>query len=421
MTDGPFRNDQDAALARVGALEDELAREKAETARLRALLAEQHEPATTAAPPQAAQAAPTETAASARRSRRGARRARRALAWCAKRLPVLVVVGLLLIKPIVDCHDTGLWTQVRVENTYRMLRWRLMTEIGACVRATEVRAATLAGLDAETADPRKPNSRAGEIDVVRKPDGRRKHHRSDRRGEHDYFSGCVAALTADDYWNEFRDQDVAAHHDATLAHFPGAVQGPLRAWIDRERELADAATRLSEYYGKRDYLDDDYRAGPTLWADLRAALAARDAAVATVRATALPAIHELMRSEQAAYERRAGRDALWWRIDLGYRAHVAGQDDPQIAGAVREPTRHLLEAAKQAPLDVRRAVRALTALDRMAGTEPYPAWSTIESLAEWQSQSLWDDDGDRHDHAAAPTPPDPPMPAGCGGCYNCAR
>ena len=44
MTDGPFRDDQEAALARAEALDDELAREKAKNEQLRAELDELRNP-----------------------------------------------------------------------------------------------------------------------------------------------------------------------------------------------------------------------------------------------------------------------------------------------------------------------------------------------------------------------------------------
>jgi hypothetical protein len=424
MSDGPFRDDQEAAHARADALEEELEREKAENARLRALVEKPAEkgPATEAV---AAAPAPKEAAEAAARLEGDGTK------WWL-RGPVLLAVAAIAVKVLVDYRYHAAWIEARTARTYERLRWRLMTEVGACVRITEARSARVAGLDATSADPRKKDGAITEaVARVQELEGRRLHRRAGRTGTQEVASSCVGAFTADAYWDEFRDEDVAAKHDRTLDHFATAIRHPLEVWIDREHELDAAGTRLHEYYVKRDYVDDDYRAGPALWAGLRTALEARDAAVATIRAEVLPVVHQEMRAEQAAYEARSGRDALWWRIELGFmlddlldaafRAHGPGQNDAVVADLVREPARRLIEAAKGAPLDVRREVRANDALVAMAGTAPYAAWSTIETLASWQAQAIWDDDGNRRAASLSPTPPDPPPFEGWGGCVDCAR
>jgi hypothetical protein len=247
---------------------------------------------------------------------------------------------------------------------------------------------------------------------------------------HTFAFDCLEPLTVSGYWDEFRDHAAAHDHEQTLTRFPEPARHLVADWIAKNAALEASSAQLEEYYSKRDYLDDDFRAGPRLWTALRAALAERDAAVARVRADALPAIRDLMRAEQADYEREVGRDATWWRVELGFllddvidaafRAHLAGRSDAEIADLVREPTRRLLETAKQAPLDVRRQVRAIAELDRMAASAG-ATWATIEELAAWPSRAIWDDDSNHHERSIAPVPPDPPRPDGLGGCYSCAR
>lgn len=80
-------------------------------------------------------------------------------------------------------------------------------------------------------------------------------------------------------------------HAATLAlddELPRHARARLAHWDETERALDAPLAQLADYYRHRDWEEDDMRGARTIWKRLAPLLAARDAAIHDVRETVLP-------------------------------------------------------------------------------------------------------------------------------------
>lgn len=409
MTDGPFRGDHEAALARAEALEDQLAEAKAENERLRAKVDElsrpppeppeppvppvplpeppmplPEPPMPTMPPPAPLQAFVSEpvSAPTTGRPSDGFRKR----VWGVWALAIISVLAwFVIIRPGTNTRTRADWQAERTARAARFARWKALLVLPACLRRAE--------LDLPAGEPE-----------ARPVDPRDPERRKDLASVRHAVPTCDAELALLAF-------DASPGSDAKMA---------LAAWWARAGELVRAVDDLSAYYTKRDYEDDAYRSAGARWTQVQERSAAYGRALRAVRSAALPAIHAAIRQEQREHEARAGRDVTWWQIELGFAfdaiieaahaSHRAGGGDAEVWTAVHEPARALLEAAKAAPLETRRSIRTIPELERMTGTEIEGLWSQIA----WPRTSPWGATVQRED--AAPLPPLDPTPIGSVGC-----
>jgi len=143
------------------------------------------------------------------------------------------------------------------------------------------------------------------------------------------------------------------------------VKAALAAWLGAETGLAAPVKELAAYLKAEDWKEDDFRRASTLRPPLEAALLRRDEALAVVRRDALPALRDDLRARSAAEEAMHGKDELVWRTEIGllfWDVQEAATDLAEghaSAAAVHDAVSKLLAETTKAPLEVRRQVRTL--------------------------------------------------------------
>jgi hypothetical protein len=136
------------------------------------------------------------------------------------------------------------------------------------------------------------------------------------------------------------------------------VQGVLTDWRTAYRRVDAAEDALLQYFKHRDWQDDHYASGEAKWKEAHEAVTAGIAATAAMRARVLPVLDHEIHRYVLQYEDREGRDAIYWKLQVGYLMQVASDD--QLRGETSKVAADLadLEAAmKAAPLEVRRNAR----------------------------------------------------------------
>ena len=151
-----------------------------------------------------------------------------------------------------------------------------------------------------------------------------------------------------------------------------AIADYLAARVDLQRALRP----LQDYIEHRDFEEDAYAGGRTLWADAAPAVTAMIASINAARATAIPASRDVIRRAQAT---RTTRDATWWRIEIGLAqrdlAAVAAKllaprgtvpadlsDRAATDRALRPAFDSLIALVETAPIEIRREVRGLAGM-----------------------------------------------------------
>ncbi len=317
MSDGAFRDDQEAALARAEALEEELARAKQENAELKQTAERlEHEKDAEHRRADAAERKIEKPKPKPKRVKErvpaGADSPRKTIA-----IGIGVAVAILAITfGIPMCIDRRQARHRREGD-----RWEALVEIPRCVRQG-LAADPVMKQTPEAQDPRtNQNAHAptwngvdGKCDV-----------RIDLLGNMDAFAGEASDL---------------------------------QRWRQSLVAVSATETALNDYYQHKDWKDDAYRSGPAKWQAAQAAATAEHAAAGVV-ADRLLAIDEAeLRRYQRAYEDGAGKDSTWWLLELGIQLQVAA-DDWLRGDRVKAQAEYdaLDGAATAAPLDVRRVVR----------------------------------------------------------------
>jgi hypothetical protein len=327
VSDGPFRDDQEAALARAEALDAELAREKAENDRLRAenvrLRRRRNSTGRRAVEP--APGAPAKPVA-----RPASRRAKLSAS-----LVVLIVFGVastiawqIKSRRIAsrEAYDRAV-----SDRQLQSRRWRAYIEVMPAMHQTEEDARRVRAMDAAAADPRIHTTELSNRDLL----------------------SCRCTNTIDE-----------------LVRLPAPVGLAFVHWRDVETKIAAVAARAYDYWSHGDWKDDDYRKGPALLAELDAVIDERSAVFVELRRDAVPFVRSEMRAMQAAHFARHGKDLTWWRIEMGFvivelveSAHVARLATPGDVDAIRRAVAPGVEAlvatTKQAPIEIVREVRDL--------------------------------------------------------------
>ncbi len=169
--------------------------------------------------------------------------------------------------------------------------------------------------------------------------------------------------------------------DTTLA---APVRDALTTWLAAEADVVAPTEALAAYLGGGDWQEDHFAAMPAHLAAVERTLAARHAALTSVRRDALPALREVLRAYQHLLP---DRDLTWWRLELGLAMWDVNEtslaasgvtadrpiDEAAGARALRQPVAAYLARATTAPIELRREIRQLDwLLAPLAAGEPLP-------------------------------------------------
>lgn len=358
-----FRDDHEAAIARVDALEEEVERVKRDNERLAAENAALRNPPKPAKPPRP-EKPPTPERTPSERS-----------AYWKKLAPKLAggagIVGLFVLMvggPMyVDCKNEREYKSALVDYERQKSTWHGLVDFEDCARDTLHQLASASSLDAEKQDPR-TNSYPGPPSL----------------------NDCVQKL-------------------AVLPSIPtiAPAKDALDDWRTAHATVLGPHKRLAEYYQNRDWKDDNYAAGPKLWADYLPTLHAFRAATITALKTAAPLVRAEIRAVQRAYEARRGKDAMWWRIEVGYARNELVSVYP-LGGTQAEmfaKAKALRALIATAPLELRRDWRQIVdELDWVDRGQKDP-----HDISDYQ---LWDK---TKEDGVGPVPKRPQHAEGCGG------
>ncbi|HEV7559195.1 MAG TPA: hypothetical protein VGO00_27160, partial [Kofleriaceae bacterium] len=319
MSDGPFRDDQEAALARAEALDLELAREKAENDRLRAENARLRRRRNSTARRPVEPAPVPHAKPASRRAKLGVT------------LGAMLVVGIAgTIAWQVKSHRIAsreAYDQAVADRQLQSQRWRAYITVVPAIHRAEQDSIRVRAMDAAAADPRINPMELSNPDLL--------------------TCRCTTELDK-------------------LARLPAPIGAAFSHWRDVESKLVAMARRIHDYWSKGDWKDDGYRMAPALLADLDAVLDERSAVFIELRRDAVPFVERDMRAMQAAHLARHGKDITWWNIEVGFAvvdiveaAHVARLAAPSDADAIRRAiaprVEALIAATKQAPIEIVRA------------------------------------------------------------------
>lgn len=312
MSDGAYRDDQEAALARAEALENELATQKRENEKLReeneALAAKARVKAKPAPvvpePPRKA------TAAQATEDRR-------------KLIQGAALVAILLACVIL-WFALGSGRRSKSDQEIENKRWIAVQDAPACMKNALV-AFSFDRLDADLVDPRKPVHKTADF-------------------ERPITLTCYNKLG----------------RLMAMPAYASIVDG-IRTWRASVDAYMVVQKDISDYYVHRDWMEDSYAAAPAKWAALKHAAAGTAVAADGVRDRLLAITHDEMRRYQRAWEKANGRDPTWWYFELGISIQLAADErrfgDPARADALMA----MFDArVKDAPLEVRRFDRTRT-------------------------------------------------------------
>ncbi|MEJ7599709.1 MAG: hypothetical protein WKG01_17515 [Kofleriaceae bacterium] len=366
-----FRDDHEAAVARVDALEAELERTKAECVRLAAdntrldsEVADLRKRVPRPKPPKPAKPPPPERSTYEQLERR--RKIKwRVAGWAGGAALFVAMIG---GPAVVDCRNQRTHAAALAHYELEKARWHALIEFEDCAWKTLFSIGEFSGVDVSAYDPR---STTGSRMVSR-------------------IESCVTKLGA-------------------LSFVPGLapVKQALTDWQTAFVPVATINASLVDYYAERDWQDDNYRRGPALWAAFAQPLARFNVATHAALQTGAPGVRAEIRASQRALEARRGKDLAWWRIEVGYaRTELASL--PLLGGtqadviAKAAAMRSLIAAA---PLELRREWRSLADdLDYVEAGTKQP-----HSISAYQ---LWD--RTRAD-GAGPIPERPVAAEGCGG------
>lgn len=204
-----------------------------------------------------------------------------------------------------------------------------------------------------------------------------------------------------------------------------AWKGPLREWLAVEEKLAGPAKRLEAYESNADWREDQGAARRQLWQDAMTVIDERRAILGKIRQQVFPEVRAELRGLQQRHEAQKGRDETWWRMELGLglwaineisleKAGIyAGRwfDEAAAAPHLRQPVATWVEAGKQAPIEVRRELRKLEWITTpLIEGRPLRGETPLWHLAHPESDVLQDL---LHDGIPAiPDPgPEPPEPS----------
>lgn len=345
-----FRDDHDAALARVDALDAELARTKAERdtaiaerdelrtkletlSRERDELREELEKAKPKPRPKPAKQPTTPATTSARK-----KLYLQIALWVAGGLLVAIAFtwGTCNASKKAAAHDA--WrARVKEAERYKQ-RWQRLTRFEPCVRWT----ATGEVGPLEHRHPSKFDPRT---------------HRDPGYSVSSLKSSCTSVVKE------------LAEDPAT----PLPWKAPLTEWLAIEDTLEKPFEALNEYESNADWREDNGAARPALWKAVEVVLAQRRPIIAKIRKIVLPGIRAELRGIQKRHEAKAGRDATWWRMELGIALWEINDLSLEKSGVyegrwydleaaaphLREPVKAWVEAGKQAPIEVRRELRKI--------------------------------------------------------------
>jgi len=340
MSDGPFRDDQEAALARAEALDVELAREKAENDRLRAENTRLRRRRTTSRKP--VEPPPTDRP----RAKPASRVAKLTVAVVA--MLVVGIAGTIAWRVKAGrIASREAYDQAVADRQLQSQRWRAYITVMPAMHRAEQDSLRVRAMDAAAADPRVHPTELSNTDLL--------------------TCRCTAELD-------------------NLVRLPAPIGVAFSHWRDVEAKLTAMSRRIYDYWSKGDWKDDGYRSAPKLLADFDAVLDERSAVFVELRRDAVPFVSQDMRMMQAAHLERHGKDLTWWNIETGFAmidlveaAHVARLAAPgdvdAIWRAIVGRIAALRTATKSAPIEIARAVRDLP--DKLGG-----AWSGQMELTE---------------------------------------
>ena len=323
MSDGPFRDDQEAALARAEALDVELAREKAENDRLRAenVRLRRRRNSTARRP---VERSPVDTP----RAKPASRVAKLAVALVA--MFVVGIAGTIAWRVKAGrIASREAYDQAVTDRQLQSQRWRAYITVIPAMHRAEQDSLRVRAMDAAAADPPINPMELSNADLL--------------------TCRCNAELDK-------------------LVRLPAPIGVAFSHWRDVEAKLAAMAHRIHDYWSKGDWKDYGYRMSPRLLADLDAVLDERSAVFVELRRDAVPFVRDDMRAMQAAHLGRYGKDITWWNIEVGFAvvdiveaAHVARLSAPGDVDAIRRAVAPRVEAltvtARDAPIEIVRAVR----------------------------------------------------------------
>jgi len=359
MSDGPFRDDQEATLARAEALDVELAREKVENDRLRAENARLRRRRNTSRKP--VEPPPTDKP----RAKPASRVAKLVVALVA--MLVVGIAGTIAWRVKASrIASREAYDQAVAERQLQSQRWRAYIAVIPAMHRAEQDSLRVRAMDATAADPRINPMELSNPDLL--------------------TCRCNTELDK-------------------LVRLPAPIGVAFSHWRDVEVSLAAMARRIHDYWSKGDWKDDGYRMAPKLLAELDAVLDQRSAVFVEIRRDAMPFVRDDMRAMQTAHLGRHGKDITWWNIEVGFAvvdvveaAHVARLAAPgdvdAIQRAIAPRVEALISTTKEAPIEIVRVVRDLP--DKIAG-----GWTGKIELIE---DVMWVHTiGDGHE-------PIPPMP-----------
>jgi hypothetical protein len=350
-----FRDDHEAALARVSALEDEAERLRRDNERLKAENAELRDPPKPPKPPKPPRT-PSERALLIRKH--GPRVAGVA--------GVIALFALVIGAPLyVNYKNEREYKVALVDYERQKSTWHALIQLEDCARDT-LHQLEMKALDAAKQDPRTHSYRGPPS-----------------------LNGCVQELAA-------------------LASIPTILpaKDALDQWRIAYATVSGPHARLAEYYQKGDWKDDNYAAGPTLWADYLPALQAFHAATSAAFKKAAPLVRAEIRAIQRVYEDKRGKDSGWWRIEVGYARNELASLRP-LGGTQEEvfaKAKELRKLIAAAPLELRRDWRQIVdELDWVDRGQKDP-----RDISDYQ---LWNK---TKDEGVGPVPKRPVQAEGCG-------
>jgi hypothetical protein len=328
----PYREDDDALLARADALEIENERLRAALASRAAVPAAPVPATAEAAGPAAADPEPPVDRASAPPRARAS-----LLPWIAGGAACAAAGVLAFVHGGSYLSDPGVPTDPRAAIR---ARWTALVALEPCVETTLRRMVELPARMPDRYDPRKDPS----------PD--RDHQHINVGGA---AQGCIGALQA----------------LAVEPALPAEARAAIATWRDADAALAPALDRINSYYGHEDWRDDGFAGAGAVWRAAAKPLATARAGLDAVRAVALPPVRAAI--ARAADQVRPARPGLSARIEVGQAirdvvaagttaltsrdADEAPAAPAALATAMAGPAARALAALDAAPLEVRRDVR----------------------------------------------------------------
>jgi hypothetical protein len=331
-----FRDDHDAALARADALEDEVERTKRERDELAAKVKELE---------QAQQKPPKEPKPKKPKKQRASSSSDdsddKGEKWAAiisvgvTALIAGIFISLSMYRSCEYKKDYAAWLAKSEARKAHRERWEHLVALEPCVRRVAWGTMSVRTQSPEKIDPRVNN--------------------------HWYSAGSATVSCS---------RDVAELlGDSTSSPALKAALGP---WLDLQRQIERAAKPIDEYYSNRDWVEDNLASAPAMWQAFMPLLD-RQVKLTEALRRELPALREEMRAIIKSHEAAHQRDILYWRAaltvaryEINDRAYAAAgiyagnaPDHAAAVAAIKQPVVQFLELTKQAPIEVRRDLRAL--------------------------------------------------------------